>query len=216
MTPEKLAKFRKYSGNTKIFVAVLAYASIQNKFVISLLELQAALLLAEIGYHVRIMTNYCYLTAAKNTLIYAFLQSKATHLLMVDSDTIFVPNDIYELLEANSEVVSGTVAGRNYNWGEKRGGILCGDNPARSGTIPGSPLGFILIKRSVFEKLNNLNPRPFDLCEHKAVGYLREEMNGKFKDEYDCFAEDLRKIGVEHKTLPNVRIKKIGLEEYTI
>lgn len=106
------------------------------------------------------MTNESLITRARNNLCHTFLAHGADHLLFVDADIGFSAQDVMELLilqiqEPKYEIIGGMYkkkaldAGYAVNWD--------GDVDFQSKEpieVTGIGTGFMLIHRSVFEKLH--------------------------------------------------------------
>lgn len=91
---------------------------------------------------------------ARNTLSAAFLKSDATHLLFIDSDMTFFPQDVARLLSHDVDIVGGF-------YPKKQPELAWVCNVA-SGELPDARglqrvrymgTGFMLIKREVFERM---------------------------------------------------------------
>lgn len=60
------------------------------------------------------------LSRTKNTFVTAFLNSNCTHLVFIDSNIEFKPDDLLRLLVANKEIVCGTCPKKGINWEKLR------------------------------------------------------------------------------------------------
>jgi hypothetical protein len=144
------------------------------------------------------MMNESLITRARNSIAYDFLKSDATHLMFIDADIGFNPQDIPRMVDANVDIICGLYPKKEINWVEvteavKRGvppqelqhytGAFVVNLPHGQTTTSGSihaPLeianggtGFMLIKRSVFEALNDKVPSYTNDMYH-AVDTVRE------------------------------------------
>jgi hypothetical protein len=124
------------------------------------------------------MMNESLITRARNSLAYDFLASDATHLMFIDADISFNPNDIPLMVKADKDIICGVYPKKEINWVDvshavKRGvppeelaefsGAFVVNLPAGTETKTGNinePMeianggtGFMLIKRNVFEGL---------------------------------------------------------------
>jgi hypothetical protein len=144
------------------------------------------------------MMNESLITRARNSMAYDFLKSDATHLMFIDADIGFNPQDIPRMVNADVDIICGLYPKKEINWVEvteavKRGvppqelqhhtGAFVVNLPHGQQTTSGDinkPLeianggtGFMLIKREVFEKLETKVPSYTNDMYH-AVDTVRE------------------------------------------
>ena len=129
------------------------------------------------------MMNESLITRARNSMAYDFLESDATHLMFIDADISFNPNDIPRMVQADKDIICGVYPKKEINWVQvaemaKKGcppdqlhlhtGAfvlnLAHGETEKTGNI-NTPIeianggtGFMLIKRKVFEKLAETVP----------------------------------------------------------
>jgi hypothetical protein len=170
----------------KIFIATPMYGGkADGLYMKSCLDLQTFLLHHGIECRFSFLFNESLITRARNYLVDEFLRSGYTHLLFIDSDIEFDPNDILALaiLSKDKDVIGGPYPKKSINWNSIKSAVvanpkveanvldqLVGDyvfNP-----IPGTkefkvtePLevmeigtGYMLIKREVFDKFKEEYP----------------------------------------------------------
>jgi hypothetical protein len=143
------------------------------------------------------MFNESLITRARNALAHQFLKTDATHLMFIDSDIKFNPNDIIKMLESDKEIICGIYPKKEINWmtvkqamdnnvEQNKLKFYTGSfvvnlvNYAGEVTVPvNEPVeifnggtGFMLIKREVFEKLKETVP-----SYTNDVGDLSGQMN---------------------------------------
>lgn len=169
----------------KLFVATPQYAG-QNAglYMKSCLDLQSICLQYGVEIKFSFLFNESLITRARNYLVDEFLRSDCTHLLFIDSDIHFEPQDVLALIALDKDVIGAPYPKKSINWrnianamiknptlnpGELDG--LVGDyvfNP-----VPGTtsfnvrePLevleigtGYMLIKREVFDKFKAAYPK---------------------------------------------------------
>lgn len=121
--------------------------------------------------------NESLIQRGRNTIVHHFLQMEdATHLMFIDADQKFVPNDIAKMIKADKGIIGGAVPMKGINWSRvKMGAIL--NHPDLSkltgifniNKLPGHEMvtadmpfqvkhvgtGFMLIRRDVFEDLKD-------------------------------------------------------------
>ena len=129
------------------------------------------------------MFNESLITRARNALVVGFLKSPATHLMFIDADIKFIPEQIPLMVEADKDIICGIYPKKEINWKtaieahnngvpEEKLSNFTGSfvvnlvDYAGEVTVPISEpveiwnggTGFMLIKREVFEKLADKVP----------------------------------------------------------
>ena len=176
----KVEDLRKH----KIFIATPMYGgNCAGLYMKACLDLQAILTHYGIESRFSFLFNESLITRARNYLTDEFLRSGYTHLLFLDSDIHFDPNDIMTLLALDKDIIGGPYPKKAINWKNVKAAIqkdpnveagvlenVAGDyvfNP-----IPGTtqfqvtePLqvmeigtGFMMVKREVFDKFKEEYP----------------------------------------------------------
>lgn len=144
------------------------------------------------------MMNESLITRARNSMAYDFLKTDATHLMFIDADISFNPADIPLMVNADVDIICGLYPKKEINWVEVDAAVKRGVPPqelqkhtgafvvnlphgveTKQGKI-NEPLeisnggtGFMLIKREVFEKLEDKVPSYTNDMYH-AVDTVRE------------------------------------------
>lgn len=101
----------------KLFVATPMYGGHNHGlFMKSCLDLQ--LLCTQYGVEVRFsfIMNESLITRARNYLVDQFLDTDFTHLLFIDADVHFQPQDVLDLLVRNMDVAGGPYPKKTINW----------------------------------------------------------------------------------------------------
>lgn len=101
----------------KLFVATPMYGGMSHgMYVKASLDLQA--LMAKYGVEVRFsfLFNESLITRARNYLVDEFLRSDCTHMLFIDSDIHYTPQDVIALLALNKDVIGGPYPKKSINW----------------------------------------------------------------------------------------------------
>jgi hypothetical protein len=167
-----------------IFVATPMYGGMCTGFytqsIISLLKVCRS---ADIDASFSFMFNESLITRARNALTKKFLESPATHLMFIDADIKFEPEQIIPMIQMDKDIICGIYPKKEINWGTVRSAIEAGVPNDKLATHTGSfvvnlvnyegevtvPInqpveiwnggtGFMLIKRSVFEQLEDKVP----------------------------------------------------------
>ena len=177
-----------------------------------------------IDWTVETMTNESLISRARNTLSAKFLHTEgSTHLMFIDADIGWEPWHLLALLNADKDVVGGLYPMKSLPVKWCVNGI-----PGKEEGTPEQPhlvevsktgTGFLLIKRDVFEKLNQ-HPatRPFN----NDIG-LPEELNPYMKTYFDTavrenryysedwtFCENWRDLGGEVYVDKRVLLRHVG------
>lgn len=101
----------------KLFVATPMYGGNCNGlYMKACLDLQG--LCTQYGIEVRFsfLFNESLITRARNYLVDEFLRSGYTHLLFIDSDILFNPQDVLALLALDKDVIGGPYPKKSINW----------------------------------------------------------------------------------------------------
>ena len=168
----------------KLFIGTPMYAGMcTGHYTQSILQLQGLCQQSRIDMAVSFMFNESLITRARNSLAHGFMKSGFTHLMFIDADIRFNPNDVIAMLLADKDVIAGIYPKKEINWDMVKQAVDAGvpvdqlkyysgthvvNLADRSGyaefevSVPGEILnggtGFMLIKREVFEKLAPLVP----------------------------------------------------------
>ena len=168
----------------KLFIATPMYGGMNHgMYMKSCLDLQG--LLTRYGVEVKFsfLFNESLITRARNYLVDEFLRSDCTHMLFIDSDIHFNPQDVIALMALDKEVIGGPYPKKSINWGNVAAAArknpdmeprelegLVGEyvfNVVKgtsqfSVTEPLEVLeigtGFMMIKREVFKKMEEAYP----------------------------------------------------------
>jgi hypothetical protein len=176
----KLEELRKH----KIFVATPMYGGMAHGLYIkSSLDLQTTMNKYGIDCKFSFLFNESLITRARNYLVDEFLRTDYTHLLFIDSDIHYNPQDVIALLALDKDVIGGPYPKKSINWGNvaqaarnhpemepKELEQLVGEyvfnvvKGTKQFTVT-DPLevmeigtGFMLVKRQVFEKMEKEYP----------------------------------------------------------
>lgn len=161
------------------------------------------------------------ITKARNALAHRFLQSDSTDLLFVDADINFKPEDVLRILalSGDKDVVAGAYPRRAkdkcfftdiYEPLEFSDGLL---RVERVGT------GFMLIRRHVFKKLDELHPEwkfwvNTDQVHHTAFFDFKTTPEGYIGEDY-LFCDRVSEAGFSIWLDPDINLGHFGSTEYT-
>jgi hypothetical protein len=145
-----------------------------TEYVQSLLALKEACLQYNIKLTCIFLGNESLIQRGRNTIAWHFLNTDATHLMFIDADQKFVPNDIARMIKADKGIIAGAVPMKGINWDKVRQGAVLNHPdlsrltgifnvnklPGHEMMNPNEPFqvkhvgtGFMLIRRDVFDEL---------------------------------------------------------------
>lgn len=176
----ELEKLRK----NKLFIATPMYGGMAHGLYIkSSLDLQTTMNKYGIETKFSFLFNESLITRARNYLVDEFLRSDHTHLLFIDSDIHYNPQDVLALMALDKDVIGGPYPKKSINWGNVAQAARAHPNiePKELEQLVGEyvfnvvkgtkqftvtdPLevmeigtGFMMVKREVFEKMEKEYP----------------------------------------------------------
>ena len=102
----------------KLFVATPMYGGMNHGlYMKSCLDLQTVMIRYGIEVKFSFLFNESLITRARNYLVDEFLRTDFTHLMFIDSDIHFDPNDIVALMALDKDVIGGPYPKKSINWG---------------------------------------------------------------------------------------------------
>ena len=109
----KIDELRK----NKLFVATPMYGGMAHGLYIkSSLDLQSTMNKYGIETKFSFLFNESLITRARNYLVDEFLRSDHTHLLFIDSDIHYNPQDVLALMALDKDVIGGPYPKKSINW----------------------------------------------------------------------------------------------------
>jgi hypothetical protein len=146
---------------------------------------QAVQGISNLGLKVHLRDGDALITRARANLITLFLDDPAaTHLLFIDADIGFTPDQVFRLIESGADVVAGCYPIKRVNWTKAQQAMAMGranlpsasldyvlelDNPNQVRVVNGftrvryAGTGFLMIRRHVLERM----------CAHPAYASLQ-------------------------------------------
>lgn len=101
----------------RLFVATPQYGgNCTGLYMKSCLDLQGLCMRYGIEVRFSFLFNESLITRARNYLVDEFLRSGFTHLLFIDSDINFDPNDVIALLALDKDIIGGPYPKKSINW----------------------------------------------------------------------------------------------------
>jgi len=102
----------------KLFVATTMYGGMAyGLYIKASLDLQNVMSKYGIETKFSFLFNESLITRARNYLVDEFLRSGFTHLLFIDSDIHYQPQDIVALMALDKDVIGGPYPKKSINWG---------------------------------------------------------------------------------------------------
>jgi len=165
-----------------IFVATPVHSEVSIHFCQALLEFQQYCFARKVRVQFQLLKSSL-VTQGRNLCVSAFMESKMTHLLFVDSDIDFQAESIFKMIDSDKDVISIPYPLKTIDWDKifenfKKGLIKNAVELSTSGytypmrvenpnslkmengimEITNAPAGCMLIKRSVIEKMIKAYP----------------------------------------------------------
>jgi len=194
-------KDQEYLNKVGLLVATPCYGGVVNaKYTENIvsLSLKALGYNMSFGYYTRV--NESLITRARNDLVFSFLQTPATHLMFIDADINFNPDDIFKMLLADKDVITGAYPAKAIDWEKmSKAGDMTVEGLQHNGTIFASSIkenkktfdglieveygatGFMLIKREVLENMIKYYP------ETKYIPEIYDDIKYKGLPKYALF-----------------------------
>jgi hypothetical protein len=198
------------SKTPSLFVATPMYGGMCiGNYAAALMQLPLKLSAAGMKMYYTYMMNESLITRARNSLAYDFLASDATHLLFIDADIGFRPDDIPEMVRRDVDICCGLYPKKEIHWQRVADAVARGvptpELKEHTGTfvvnlvnnertevkmnelleIDNGGTGFMLIKREVFEALADKVP------EYNNDMYLAVDTERKPKIIKEFFATSI-------------------------
>lgn len=192
-------KFNPQPVRAKLFVATPMYGGMcTGMYASAVMQCVGAFGQKGIQMYYSFMMNESLITRARNSMAHDFLKSDATHLMFIDADIAFNPNDIPRMVDADKDIICGIYPKKEINWVQVSEAVKNGVPPdhlqyhtgafvlnlahgetSKTGSI-NEPIeianggtGFMLIKRKVFEDLADKVPSYTNDMYH-AVDTVRD------------------------------------------
>jgi hypothetical protein len=173
----------KDNRNISIFVATPMHAgNCTDGFAKSCLALQREADKKGIDIEFVFLSGDSMITSARNTLVHAFLKTKFTHLLFIDSDITFEGSQVLDMVMKDIDIIGGVYPKKHISWDNIYHAVKSGVRPEHLplvasnyvvNSISGNPIelgsselvevrhlgtGMMSIKREVFEFLKDKVP----------------------------------------------------------
>jgi hypothetical protein len=169
-----------------------------------------------IDFQIDTLSNESNVNRARNTCASKFLSGDATHLMFVDADIKFNPTDVVRLLTHDKDIVGGIYPQKTLppkmvvntiDNGKREGNLI------EVGTIG---TGFMLIKRTVFEKLIEEGATPYndqmELINNNQYDFFQctIDSRGRYLTEDWSFCRRWRQVGGEVWADLDIALEHVG------
>ena len=101
--------------NIKLYLATPVHSDVSMHYTQSVVRLQTECYKKGIDFTLELMKSSL-VTQGRNLCVSHFLNSDATHLLFIDSDILFYPQSIFEMLKADVDLVSIPYPMKQIHW----------------------------------------------------------------------------------------------------
>ena len=175
---------------SKIFLSTPCYGGLcLEKYMTSLIKLQIALIRKGVQLMIDTTENESLVHRARNVAVGRFLQkTDATHFLFIDADVDFDAESVTRLLESGHDVSCAIYPKKVVMWDQAKNAVESGDDRnlamissslvanigAQKRTVENGfvevldgPTGFLMIKRSVFEEMEEKFPELMCKNDHQ-------------------------------------------------
>lgn len=161
---------------------------------------------------------------ARSTIAGAFLKSDFSHLMWIDSDVVWTPNDFIRLLGFGAHL---EVVGATYPFKKDPAQFLINlaGEPGKAEVngfgcvkVRSMGLGFTLCKRKVLEKVAASKPIVHDRLNgptYPDVFRVDRTADGGPRGEDVAFFDDVREAGFDVWLDPSIRLQHIGWKAYS-
>ena len=159
--------------------------NVTDHYTISLLGLQVACIRRGIKLSFCLLHGDALITRARNSVVAEFLRDpRASHLLFIDADIGFSPDQVFRLLESGHDMVGGAYPVKTVHWDRLGPGVAPASTFDYVAELlePGAPppadgfararyvgTGFLLIRRTVFERMAARYPEIKYLRTHASA-----------------------------------------------
>lgn len=160
----------------------------------------------------------------RSAIVGAFLRSDFTHLMWIDADLFWTPNDFFRLLGFGAV---HDVVGAIYPFKKEPAGFLVNlaGEPGKAEVnghgcvkINSMAIGFTLCKRAVIEKVAATKPMvhdPLNKVDYPDVFRVDRNAVGGPRGEDVAFFDDVREAGFDCWLDPSIKLGHVGRKVYS-
>lgn len=171
-----------------IFIATPMFGGQCNyMYMISLINLLNRLGQAGIPAMFEIAANESLITKARNILVEGFLKSNATHLLFLDADLGFDPDDVMRMIQQDKDIIGGQYAKKKINWEVVKNVVNMNPN------IPGHSINAV-VAESTFKPVGEV--MTFNINEPVEVESIATGLMLVKREVFETMAKELPEIEI--------------------
>lgn len=211
-----------------IFFATPCYGGlVTDQFFLSMFRVSQTLMRHGINFRVTTLRNESLIPRARNILTAMFLESECSHLLFVDADIEFQPDDVLRALAYDKPIMAAAYPKKTlpiqYAINFKFQDVASRQVRVENGAVEllDASTGFFMIKREVIEKmmeaypeLHYRNDSNIDEKLHKYCYALFDTMidpqDNRYLSEDYAFCRRWQAIGGEIWLDPNTKLNHVG------
>lgn len=237
--PTSFGAFKQVSGTEavidlnilrkhNIFFATPCYGGmLTDQFFLSMFRMSQTLMQHGINFRVTTLRNESLISRARNILTAMFLGSNCTHLMFIDSDIEFQPDDILRALAYDKPVVAGAYPKKalpvqyaiNFKFVNPETRQIRVENGAVE--VLDASTGFFLIKRETIEKMiaaypelhykndSNIDPSLNKHC-YALFDTMIDPVDSRYLSEDYTFCRRWQQLGGEIWLDPNTKLNHVG------
>lgn len=220
----------------KVFIPLICYNHTCNtEYMMSILKLLNAAKDSKLNVSFYPIFFESLVSRARNAAVAHFLEDKEnTHILFIDSDIIFEPEDVFKLLQSGKEVVAGIYPKKYIVWDRlkkypesERVDFPIGGNVKMTEDnfleMDYLPTGFLLISRTAINKIIKQYPElkyKNDIDGYMSAGDNFYDLfkvgirNGIYESEDWGFCSLWKSVGGQVLIHPEINVKHLGWHEY--
>ena len=126
----QMIQVQKPAQQTKLFVATPMYGGMcTGMYSSAIMQTVGVCGQNNIQMYYSFMMNESLITRARNSMAYDFMESEATHLMFIDADIAFNPNDIPRMVAADKDIICGIYPKKEINWVQVTEAVKAGVPP---------------------------------------------------------------------------------------
>jgi len=193
---------------------------VTQEYLESQLALKGTLMLIDLKHEHLFIKNESLIPRGRNTCAATFLKSECTHLMFIDADIQFTPDDVAKLWNLQKGVGCGVYPMKQEGapYAAWVGGKLLVDKDMAKEPfkVDYAGTGFMIIHREVFVRLQKAHPEwKYEESYGEAWAFFQDPIEeGIHLSEDYFFCKRYREIGGEVWMDPRVRLKHVGSKVY--
>lgn len=211
-----------------VFFATPCYGGmLTDQYFLSMFKTSQTFMQHGINFRITTLRNESLITRARNILTAMFLDSDCTHLMFIDSDIEFKPEDMLRALAYDKPIIAGAYPKKalpiqyaiNFKFVDPETRQIRVENGAVE--VLDASTGFFLIKRETIEKMvkaypelhyrndSNIDPKLNKHCYALFDTTLDPDDNRYLSEDY-TFCRRWQKLGGEIWLDPNTKLNHVG------